>query len=94
MNKTLLLFLSIFILGISFIKANNDGNYKSPPKTIENLILAPGTPMLRMSPDNKRYAILEYTDIPSIHEQAKEELRLAGVRVLPDTYAPKVKTTL
>ena len=68
-----------------------DPNYQSPPKVIENLILAPATPLLRVSPDNKRFVILEYTDIPDIYEQSKEELRLAGVRVLPDIYAPKVK---
>lgn len=94
-NKCFLV-TAFFSLAISTLMQGQQSelNYQSPPKVIENLILAPATPILRLSPDNKRFAILEYTDIPDIYEQSKEELRLAGVRVLPDINAPKVKTKI
>ncbi|MEF9986942.1 MAG: prolyl oligopeptidase family serine peptidase [Bacteroidales bacterium] len=68
--------------------------YQRPPKIIEDLILAPATPTIMLSPSKLQFAILSSTNIPSIEEQAQEELRLAGVRVLAATNAPRFRTKI
>lgn len=73
---------------------SQDLKYQRPPKAIEDLILAPATPSIMLSPNKQAFAVLSISDIPSIEEQSKEELKLAGVRTLQNTNAPKYKTKI
>lgn len=68
--------------------------YQRPPKSIENLILAPTAPAFSLSPGKDRYLIIQQTDIPTISELAQPELRLAGKRVSAATNCPKMKTKM
>ncbi|MDD2595929.1 MAG: prolyl oligopeptidase family serine peptidase [Bacteroidales bacterium] len=93
--KTLNILLALIIaLSPVMMSAQEENEYQRPPKAIENLILAPATPMVKISPSMDCFAILSYTDIPTIEEQAMDELRLAGIRVLASTNGPKVKTKI
>lgn len=75
-------FLWVTVIG-SFLLAQ-DG-YKMPPKAIADLVDAPATPSVSISPDNKRILILGRASLPSIEELSQPELRLAGLRINPAT---------
>lgn len=62
--------------------------YQTPPQAIIDLIDAPPTPGVLVSPDNRWLLLLERSSLPSIEEVAQEELRLAGLRINPRTYGP------
>jgi hypothetical protein len=56
-----------------------------PPKAIADLVDAPGTPGVSVSPNKKHILILERASLPSIEELSQPELRLAGLRINPAT---------
>ena len=56
-----------------------------PPKAIADLIDAPPTPGVSISPDDRWMLLLDRPSLPSIEEVAQEELRLAGIRINPRT---------
>ena len=62
-----------------------DDNYKMPPKAIADLVDAPATPGVSLSPNKKQLLILERSSLPSIEELSQTELRLAGLRINPAT---------
>ena len=62
-----------------------DDEYKMPPKAIADLVDAPVTPNVSLSPDKKNILILERASLPSIEELSQPELRLAGLRINPAT---------
>ena len=74
--------ISIIII-FSFLLA--DEGYKMPPKAIADLVDAPVTPNVSISPDKKNILILERASLPSIEELSQPELRLAGIRINPAT---------
>ena len=74
----------IFTL-IIFTVAWGGDDYKMPPKAIADLVDAPGTPGVSVSPNKKHILILERASLPSIEELSQPELRLAGLRINPVT---------
>ncbi len=62
--------------------------YRTPPAPIATILDAPATPMVNVSPDRQRIALLGRGDLPGIAELAEPELRLAGVRLNPATNGP------
>jgi dipeptidyl aminopeptidase/acylaminoacyl peptidase len=60
-----------------------DAGYQKPPKQIQDLVEAPLTPAVRLSPDGKYLLLLAQQGYPSIAELAQPELRLAGLRINP-----------
>ena len=81
------LILSIFIIsGLS--AQETDQGYMMPPKAIADLIDAPYSPRVSVSPDNKTILLMHYPGLPSIEEVAQPELRLAGFRFNPRTSGP------
>ena len=77
---------ALIVLGLVFygLLLADDG-YKIPPKAIADLVDAPITPNVRLSPDKKHLLILERASLPSIEELSQPELRLAGLRINPMT---------
>ena len=73
-----LLFLLVPI--ISFAQG-----YKHPPKEIMDVLNAPAIPSVSVSPVRDRMALLEPLRYPPIAELAQPMLRLAGVRINPNT---------
>jgi len=62
--------------------------YRTPSPGLASLVDAPPTPAVVISPDRARMAILEQPGLPGIDELARDELRLAGLRIDPATNGP------
>ena len=81
MNRKLIvsfvfLFLPVVAIGQS---------YKKPPKEIMDVLNAPSIPTVSVSPTRDRIALLEPLRYPSIAELAQPMLRIAGLRINPNT---------
>lgn len=61
--------------------------YKEPPAPIPALLDAAPSPLAILSPDRKWLLVMERPALPPISEVAAPELRLAGLRIDPRTYA-------
>lgn len=80
------LLLMLFLLtGSLLVNAQADLAYQKPPQAIIDLVDAPATPSVRVSPHKTRLLLLDQPGYPSIAELAQPELRLAGVRINPAT---------
>ena len=67
--------------------------YKIPPKAIADIVDAPLTPTMSLSPNKIDYLILDRSSLPSIEELSAPELRLAGVRINPIMNARSRRTS-
>ena len=63
-------------------------SYQEPPQAIIDLVDAPSTPAISISPGNDVILLTDSPELPSIEELAMEELRLAGIRFNPLTNGP------
>ncbi len=59
--------------------------YQMPPKVIADLVDAPLTPAVSLSPDNHTMLLMQRPTMPSIDEVGGDELRLGGLRINPRT---------
>ena len=85
-NKTYYIFNNVITFCFLFLASlSADDGYKMPPKSIIDLVDAPVTPNISLSPDKKHILILERSSLPSIEELSQPELRLAGLRINPFT---------
>ncbi|RYX86461.1 S9 family peptidase [bacterium] len=62
--------------------------YLIPPSPIPQILDAPTTPSLSISPDHTTMALFGRDAMPSIESLAEPELRLAGTRITPRTNGP------
>lgn len=62
--------------------------YHDAPAPIAQILDAPGTPLVSISPDRTQLALIEPEGLPPITEVAAPELRLAGLRINPRTSGP------
>jgi dipeptidyl aminopeptidase/acylaminoacyl peptidase len=62
--------------------------YQMPPQVLADIIDAPPTPGVSISPDNQWLLHLERPGYPPIAEVAQPELRLAGLRINPRSNGP------
>ena len=60
-------------------------SYQLPPTVLADMIDAPPTPGVSLSPDGAWMLLLESPGLPAIEEVAQPELRLAGLRINPRT---------
>ncbi|MBO2011884.1 alpha/beta hydrolase family protein [Hymenobacter negativus] len=82
-----LLFSATLLLAAAVSPAQ-DFKYQTPPKAIQDLLLAPLTPRLSLSSDGRTIALLQVQDFSTVAELAQPELRLAGLRFNPRTNGP------
>jgi dipeptidyl aminopeptidase/acylaminoacyl peptidase len=75
----LLLICSSIMVGQSF--------YKLPPKEVVDILDAPPTPMVVVSPRSDAMLLIEYKPHPSISLLAQPFLRLAGIRIDPQLHS-------
>ena len=61
--------------------------YKEPPAPIPAILDAAPSPNVRLSPDHRWLLVMERPALPPISEVGAPELRLAGLRINPRTYA-------
>ncbi|MDH3651225.1 MAG: hypothetical protein OEQ53_16180, partial [Saprospiraceae bacterium] len=59
--------------------------YQLPPKVIADLVDAPLTPGVSLSPNHKTLLLMLRPTMPSIDEVSQEELRIGGLRINPRT---------
>ncbi len=62
--------------------------YQMPPKAIADLIDAPRTPEVSISPDQQWMLLMKYPLLISLEDLSQPELRLAGLRINPRTNGP------
>ncbi len=60
-------------------------DYQTPAQVLVDIVDAPPTPLVRMSPDHEWMLLLEAPSLPPLAELAERELRLAGLRMNPQT---------
>jgi len=66
--------------------------YQKPPAPIEQLLDAPPTPAVHLSPDRKMLLIEQPATFPTIADVAQPRYRLAGLRFNPSSNGPSVET--
>lgn len=90
--SALLFTLSLLLLLTSFTPIYGQGDleqmYMTPPKEIADIVDAPFTPTISVSPDRSHILILTRPGLPGIDEVAQPELRLAGLRINPRANGP------
>ncbi|MCD9187721.1 MAG: prolyl oligopeptidase family serine peptidase [Pyrinomonadaceae bacterium] len=79
MKKTSL-FVAILLLVNSVF-----AQYQKPPKEIEDILNAPAIPATSVSPAKDKIALLEPLRYPPVSELSQPMLRLAGLRINPNT---------
>ncbi len=84
MRKWLLL-LCFFVVNICF--AQDDG-YKTPPKAIADLLLAKPVPGVSIDDKGAWMLLMQRNSQPSVEELAQPELKIAGLRINPNNFAP------
>lgn len=77
-----------FIAAVTIAVAQEDVSYKLPPKDIADLLLAKPAPGVSIDSKGEWMALTEISLYPSVEELARPELRLAGLRINPNNYAP------
>ncbi|MBE7173068.1 MAG: S9 family peptidase [Williamsia sp.] len=82
-------FLSACMLGAVYqLPAQDDNSYKTPPKEIEELVLAKPTPGVSLDSKANWMILMERSSFPGVDELAEPELRIAGLRIDPNNFGP------
>ncbi|PWK18068.1 glutamyl peptidase [Arcicella aurantiaca] len=63
--------------------AQDNQSYQMPPKEMTDILMAPLTPTVNISPNNDFILFLERSPLPTIEEMAQPELKIAGLRINP-----------
>ncbi len=91
MLRNLLIKLSVSVIlffTVDLITGQESLTYQTPPAEITELVDAPATPAIRISPCNNKILYIENPGLPAIVDLAWEELRLGGIRIDPVTNGP------
>ena len=71
---------------------SQDGGYKKPPKAMEDILMAKPTPSVSIDDKGEWMLFSEYNPYPTVEELARPELRIAGLRINPNNFAPSRQT--
>ena len=77
--------LTFFVLSAL---AADPPRYESPPADVAAILDAPRPPSVQLSPDDRWVLLLERPALPPIREVAAPVVKVAGVRIDPDTDGP------
>ncbi|MBN1212067.1 MAG: prolyl oligopeptidase family serine peptidase [candidate division Zixibacteria bacterium] len=90
MKKISVLFQVVAVLlAFSTVAAEEIASgYMMPPKALADLVDAPYSPRVSVSPNNEWIALMPYPGLPPLEDLAQPELRLAGQRINPRTSGP------
>jgi dipeptidyl aminopeptidase/acylaminoacyl peptidase len=75
---------ALLMIGL-FATAQAGLSYMEPPAVLADMVDAPPTPGVSLSPNGQWMLLLDRPGLPSIEEVAQPELRLAGLRINPRT---------
>lgn len=83
-------FFSILIAGASFttLHAQDDNSYRTPAKEVMELLLAKPTPSVSIDGKAEWMLLSERNSYPTVEELGQPELRVAGLRINPNNFAP------
>ena len=83
--SVLLLFYALMTFKVSAQDANS---YQMPPKEMADLLLAKPTPSVEIDSKGKWMLVSDRNSYPSVEQLALPEIRIAGLRINPDNFAP------
>ncbi len=86
------LYFFVAILFCFQVNAQDAIEYKTPPATILNLATAKPSPNVSINEKGDFMLIIERSAMPTIEELAQPELRIAGLRINPNNFAPSRST--
>lgn len=93
MKKIIFSFLLAgLFLSVSEITAQDAGTYKKPPKAMEDILMAKPTPGVSIDDKGEWMLFSQYNPYPTVEELARPELRIAGIRINPNNFAPSRQT--
>jgi dipeptidyl aminopeptidase/acylaminoacyl peptidase len=84
-----LLFLLLFVSSATLLGQNG---YKTPPKEVVDLVLVKPTPNVSIDDKAEWMLFTQSNSYPSVEELAQPELRIAGLRINPNNFAPSRQT--
>ena len=79
---------SLFSASFLTAVASAQGGYRKPPQEVLDVLNAPVTPTAFIAPTRDRMLLATGVRYPSIADLAQPMLRLAGLRINPDTSGP------
>lgn len=90
MNKQLrVCTIALFLfLGKTDAYSQKDGGYKTPPKDITDMLMAKKPPAVSVDEKATWMLLMESNAYPSVEELARPELKIAGLRINPQNFAP------
>ena len=84
--------LSLLLMGVPALAqapaVQEESVYHTPPQVLVDMIDAPPTPAVTLDPTRQWMLLLKQPNLPPISELAERELRLAGLRIKPQTNGP------
>jgi len=84
----LLIALAVLFVFSTVTAEEAASGYMMPPQAIADLVDAPYSPQVSVSPDEEWIVLMHYPGLPPLEEVAQPELRLAGLRINPHTSGP------
>jgi dipeptidyl aminopeptidase/acylaminoacyl peptidase len=80
--------IALVLMSILADAADAQTAYRKPPKTVADILDAPPTPAVSLSPDRRTIALVTTGRYPPIADLAEPMLRLAGLRINPRSNGP------
>lgn len=88
MKKRTAVSFALILAAATWHSASGQEQYQRPPENLAQLVDAPVTPAVSVSPDGQLLLMMHRPSLPSIEELAQPELRLAGMRINPVISGP------
>ncbi|MEM8556922.1 MAG: prolyl oligopeptidase family serine peptidase [Bacteroidota bacterium] len=88
MLRSAALFALALFLAMPLAAQDATLTYQTPAPELAQLVDAPASPVVSLSPDRTMMAVLERPGLPGIEEMAQPEIGLAGIRINPRLNAP------
>ncbi|MEM9597711.1 MAG: S9 family peptidase, partial [Acidobacteriota bacterium] len=83
-----LLFASLLLAPPASADGSTDPIYRTPPQELVDMIDAPLSPWVLVTPDERQLLIMDWTMLSDIEELSEPELKLAGRRIKPRNNGP------
>lgn len=80
--------LCLLILCLTSLMAQEKLSYQMPPQEMVEIVDAPESPAVSISPNHQWMLMMARASLPSIEDLAQPELRIAGLRINPATNGP------
>ncbi len=83
-----MVFLATAMMSAPLPAQDDAAAYRLPSPALVEMVDAPPTPLVSVAPGDEWMLLLQSPNLPSIAELAERELRLAGLRIKPQTNGP------